>query len=77
MTFDRELFAGNLRANRARMRMTQKELAAEIGVAEQTINNYEHAVNTPTIERACKLADVFGVSLETLLRRTWEEPEGD
>lgn len=75
MIFDRELLAGNLRANRARLNISQRELAEKSKITQQTIANYERGLTIPSIENACKLADVFGVSLESLLRRTWEEPE--
>lgn len=75
MTFDRELLAGNLRANRARLNISQRELAEKSKTTQQTIANYERGLTVPSIEKACKLADVFGVSLESLVRGSWDRPE--
>lgn len=75
MTFDRELFAGNLRANRARLKISQQELADRCGISQNTVTGYENGVFIPNIEKACKLADVFGVSLESLVRGSWDRPE--
>ena len=75
MTFDRELLAGNLRANRARLNITQQEVADRSGLSQQSIANYECGAYVPSIEKACKLADVFGVSLESLVRGSWDRPE--
>lgn len=41
MGFSKEVFAANLRASRAAMRMSQKELANAVGVSEDAISKYE------------------------------------
>lgn len=67
MKFDVQVFAGNIRANRARMKLTQDELSARSGVSQPSIKNYENELAVPSVENACKLADVFGVTLNDLV----------
>jgi transcriptional regulator with XRE-family HTH domain len=67
MTYDKERFAGNLRANRARSRMTQDQLAEASGVTAAAIRSYENALNVPSVENAAKLADALDVSLDQLV----------
>ena len=43
--------------------MTQKELAARVGVTRQTIVAIENAKYSPTLELAFKIAEVFDVSV--------------
>jgi len=44
--------------------MTQKELAAKVGVTRQTIVAIENAKYSPTLELAFKIAVVFGEDIE-------------
>lgn len=46
--------------------MTQKALAAKVGVTRQTIVAIENAKYSPTLELAFKISDVFGESIETV-----------
>ena len=75
MTYNKELFAGNIRAHRARLRMTRDDLSTATGLSASTIKTYECAENIPSIESAMKLADAFGVSLESLVSNSWDRPE--
>ena len=69
MAFDREVFASNIRAYRAKKRMSQAELGAAIGRDQTTIGNYESARSVPDYEDSWKMADIFGVSLGALGER--------
>ena len=46
--------------------MTQKELAARVGVTRQTIMAIENAKYSPTLELAFKIAAVFETSVEAV-----------
>ena len=70
--FDKETFAGNLRAERSRRRLTREELADECGGPMFTIKGYEEANTAPGIENAVKLADYFGMTLDELVGRRRE-----
>lgn len=48
--------------------MTQAELARQVGVTRQTIIAIEQGRYSPSLEVAFKIAQVFGVSLETVFQ---------
>ncbi|MGX8690607.1 MAG: helix-turn-helix transcriptional regulator [Bacteroidaceae bacterium] len=56
----------NLRVERARVRMTQQELADKTGVTRQTIVAIEQGKFNPSTLLALKMARVFGVTIEAL-----------
>ena len=53
-----------LREHRARLELTQAELAERVGVSRKTINTVENGVFTPSATLALKLARALGVSVE-------------
>lgn len=63
----------NLRVERARVRMTQQELADKTGVTRQTIVAIEQGKFNPSTVLALKMARVFGVTIEAL----FELEDGD
>lgn len=67
MEFDKEIFASNLRALRARTRLSQEALGRAIGVPGNTIFNYENGVNTPGADKLCLLAEVLGTTPNDLI----------
>ena len=56
----------NLRVERARVRMTQQELADKTGVTRQTIVAIEQGKFNPSTVLALKMARVYGVTIEAL-----------
>lgn len=50
--------------------MTQKELAARVGVTRQTIVAIENAKYSPTLELAFKIAEVFNRNIEDVFQYT-------
>ena len=58
----------NLRVERARVRMTQQELADKTGVTRQTIVAIEQGKFNPSTVLALKMARVFGVTIEALFK---------
>lgn len=52
--------------------MTQKELAAKVGVTRQTIVAIENAKYSPTLELAFKISNVFGEKIENVF--TYKAP---
>ena len=67
MEFDKEIFAENLRALRARRRMSQESLGRAIGVPGNTIFNYENSINTPGADKLCLLAEVLDTTPNDLI----------
>lgn len=50
--------------------MLQKELASHLNVSTGTICNYEKNTHFPDGDALCKIADLFGVSIDYLMGRT-------
>lgn len=55
--------------------MTQKECANSLGVTLRAWQTYEQGVSEPKQELLCRIADLFGVSLDYLLGRNTGEPD--
>lgn len=51
---------------RKKANLSQAEFADKIGVSRDTIGKYERGDIVPTIEKAKKMADVLGVSIDFL-----------
>lgn len=61
------MFSRILRELRDEKKLTQQELADELGVARMTINFYESNRRTPDIKFAVKAANFFNVSVDYLV----------
>ena len=57
----------NLRIDRG---YTQKQIAQYLNVKQNTYSQYEIGVLNYPLEAVCKLADLYGVSVDYLLSRT-------
>ena len=60
----------NLRGIREDRDIKQREVAAVLGVSQNTYSQYETGVIALTAEVLIKLADYYGVSVDYLLDRT-------
>ena len=60
--------AKNIRTNRKNKNMTQMGLAERLFVSPQTVSKWESGASEPDCERLCLMADIFGISLDSLLR---------
>ena len=56
----------NIRVERARLKMTQADLAARIGVSRQSINAIEGEKYVPSTVLALKMAALFKMPVEDL-----------
>lgn len=54
--------------------LSQEQLAAKLGVSRQSVSKWEGAQSTPDMDKVLKLADLFGVSTDYLLRDEVEAP---
>ncbi len=61
------LFGSRIKELRNENRLTQKELAEKVGVTKSTIAAYENDTRLPSYEVLIKLANVFKVSIDSLL----------
>ena len=68
-------FAAKLRGLRGERDVTQKDLAEAIESSEQSIVNWESGNGLPSLEKAWRLADYFGVPLDQIAGRDFLEPE--
>jgi len=66
----KDRFKDRLRFLRENKKITQKELAKLINVAESTVSMYERGEREPSFEIAVRLANLFNVSIDYLLGRT-------
>ncbi|MBN8666160.1 MAG: helix-turn-helix transcriptional regulator [Chitinophagaceae bacterium] len=56
----------NIRIERARLNITQADLAEKVSVSRQTINAMESNKYVPSTVLALKIAKVFGMAVEEL-----------
>lgn len=57
-----------LRELRKKKGLTHQEVADRLGLTRAAYSNYESGFRTPNIETACKLAKLYGVKVETLVK---------
>jgi len=56
----------NIKVHRARLNMTQKDLADSVDVRRETIVHLEQGRYMPSLELAYRIARVFGVTIEDI-----------
>lgn len=62
------IFAQTLRARREEMRLNQRDLAAKLGVKQQTVSRWESGIAVPRPDRVTQLAGVLSVDRGRLLQ---------
>lgn len=67
-------FGDRLKELRISAGLTQDELAAKLNTSKQSISRYENSSREPNIKTAKRIADVLGVSLESLAVHTPPAP---
>lgn len=65
------VLAKNIKMLRQQAGLTQSELANFLNGKKSLVSNYENGYSTPDIETLIKLADIFNVSLDELVGRTF------
>lgn len=70
-------FKNNMRTLRKKAGITQKELAANLGVALSTVAMWETGCRRPDYETLKKIAEFYGVSYNQLLSDCPEDVEND
>ena len=61
-------FSQRLAATRKEQKMTQSEVAEKLNVSFQAVSLWERGETTPEIEKLTEIADLYGVSIDWLLR---------
>lgn len=64
-----KVFAEKLKELRKGRKLSQKEVAAELGLSLSGYQNYEYQQRDPKLELLCDIADFFNVSTDYLLGR--------
>lgn len=62
------IFAQTLRSRREELRLNQRDLAARLGVKQQTVSRWESGIAVPRPDRVTQLAGVLGVDRGKLLQ---------
>ncbi len=57
---------GNIKQLRQQLNLTQEQVALKLGVSYQAVSKWENNANTPDIALLPKIADLFGVSIDSL-----------
>jgi len=60
------LFAAKLKEYRLSVGLTQQEFAETLGVAQNTISQYESGKRTPTVRKLVALSSILGCSVSEL-----------
>lgn len=66
-TIDRKALAERLRMQRARLDLTQREVAEAVGINTVALCNYERGRRRPNLDTAARLARFYQVSLDWLV----------
>ncbi|MCM3708608.1 MULTISPECIES: helix-turn-helix domain-containing protein [Cytobacillus] len=69
------IFAEKLKKERKEKGWSQEELAEKLYVSRQSVSKWENGQNYPSIEIIIKLSDLFGVTIDELLRSDGELTE--
>jgi hypothetical protein len=73
----RLILADNLTKLRKKHKLTQVELAHQLGFSDKSISKWEQGDTIPDIETIKKIADLYGVSVDSLLEDKPQEDEID
>lgn len=57
----------NLKDMRIKNKYNQEDIAEQLGVTKQTISNWEKGKRTPDINHLIKLANIYQVTLDSLI----------
>lgn len=69
------ILADKIIINRKRLNLTQEALAEEINVSRQAVSKWEGAQSIPEMEKIILLSNLFGVSVDYLIRDEIEDIE--
>ena len=70
------ILADKIIALRKKAGMSQEQLAERLGVSRQSVSKWEGSQSMPDMDKAVKLADLFGVSLDSLIRDDLDVEDG-
>jgi len=62
------IFGEKLKTERTKQGWSQEELAEKLFVSRQSVSKWENGQNYPSIELIIKISDLFGLTIDELLR---------
>ena len=62
----------NIKKQREKLGISQRQLAQKLNIPPQNLNRYEIGINEPNIKTLIQLADFFNISIDELLERDTE-----
>lgn len=65
--FDKQRLGKTIKQHREAVGLTQSQLAESLFVSFQAISAWERGITPPDLENICRLADFFGVSVDSLV----------
>ena len=71
------ILADKIINERKKLGLSQEELADQLDVSRQSVSKWESAQSTPDLNRILKMAEIFGVSTDYLLKDDMEEIPAD
>lgn len=71
------ILADKIIEERKRNGWSQEELAEKLGVSRQSVSKWESAQSVPDLQRVIRLAEVFGVSTDYLLKDDYVSGDAD
>lgn len=69
------ILADKIILHRKKLGLTQEALAEKLAVSRQSVSKWEGAQSIPDMSKIIMLSDLFGVSIDYLLRDDYGEPE--
>ena len=67
----------NLKLYRVKAGLTQESIAEKLGVSRQAVAKWERGESVPDIDCCIALADIFGISVDMLIRDMQNEIKSD
>jgi AbrB family looped-hinge helix DNA binding protein len=67
------MLINQLKLQRSRKGFTQEQVAEQVGVSRQAVAKWEKGETLPDIETCVRLADLYGIPLDALVRGMTEE----
>lgn len=61
-------FGKSIKKQRAELGLTQQEVAEKLSITRQTLSNWENDKSYPDLEQLIKLSDIYGFSIDSLLK---------
>ncbi|MDR2196710.1 MAG: helix-turn-helix domain-containing protein [Coriobacteriales bacterium] len=62
------MFYEKLKECREQLSLSQEDIAKTLHVTRQAVSKWERGINEPDLETIVRLSDLYGVTIDTLLR---------